>query len=168
MTISTIPSKNSFHNDDNTITFIFDFDYTLVKSDDKKDRKSLFLKISVEEFVEKTMRIFNLVKNNKSRSLFVVTARHRTTAPLISKILKIDEKKIITRNYCLSKKEMKIALSTAENEDKFVKKSIEYKVDTYNEIAMYSKIVFVFDDHAKLILQNPRLSKNVIVLEPIY
>lgn len=168
MTISTAPHKTDFLALNTNITFIFDFDLTLVKSNEKKDKKSLFLKISLEEYVEKTLKIFNLVKNAQYDSLFVVTARHSITIPKIAKILQIDEKKIITRNYCLLKKEMKIALSTPEKEDAFVKKSIDYKVDTYNIFAKNSKIVIVFDDHAGLIKQKTRLAPNVIVLEPIY
>ena len=168
MTISTAPHKTDFLVLNNNITFIFDFDYTLVKTDGKKDRKSLFLKINLEKYVEKTLKIFNLIKTTQYDSLFVVTARHNITIPKIAKILQIDEKKIITRNYCLSKEEMKVALSTPEKEDAFVKKSIDYKVDTYNIFAKDSRIVIVFDDHAGFINKKSRLAPNVIVLEPIY
>jgi hypothetical protein len=109
-----------------------------------------------------------MVKSVQPDSLFVVTARHRNTVPKIAKILQIDEKKIITRNYCLTKKEMKVALSTPEKEEVFVKKSIDYKVDIYNKFAKNSRIVIVFDDHALLINQNSRLATNVYVSEPIY
>ncbi len=168
MTISNAQLKTNYLTIANPITFIFDFDYTLVKTDGEKDKKSLFLKISVEEFVEKTLKIFNLIKSTDYDSLFVVTTRHSTTVPLIAKILKIDENKIITRNYCLTKKEMKVALSTPEKEDAFVKKSIDYKAHTYNNFAKDSRIVMVFDDHARLINQKSRLAPNVLVLEPIY
>ena len=63
---------------------------------------------------------------------------------------------------------MKVALSTPEREDAFVKKSIDYKVDTYNNFAKDSGIVMIFDDHARLINQKSRLAPNVVVLEPIY
>lgn len=168
MVISTARNKNDFLSSNNGIIIIFDFDYTLVKSDEKKDKKSLFLKITVKEYVEKTLKIFNLVKSAQPNSLFVVTARHFTTVPKIAKILQIAEKKIITRNYCLTKKEMKFALSTPEKEEVFLKKSIDYKVDIYNKFAKDSRIVMVFDDHAKLINQNSRLATNVYVSEPIY
>ena len=168
MGISTARNNKDFLSLDNDITVIFDFDYTLVKSDEKKDKMSLFLKITVKEFVEKTLKIFNLVKSVKIDSLFVVTSRHSITIPLIAKILKIDENKIITRNFCLSKEEMRVALSTPEEEDAFVKKSIDYKVDIYNEFAKKSRIVVVFDDHAILINQKSRLATNVYVSEPIY
>ena len=150
------------------ILFIFDFDHTLVKTNAEKDRKSLFLKISDEQYIEKTFSIFNTAKSSMESSLFIVTSRHHSTIPKISKILRIDKSKIITRNFCLSKKEMKKALSTPKNEDEFVKKSIKWKVDTYNKLAKKSLFVVVFDDHANLIKNNPDLSYNVSVIEPFY
>ena len=150
------------------ILFIFDFDHTLVKTNAEKDRKNLFLKISGQKYIDKTFKIFNTVKSSMESSLFIVTSRHHATIPKISKILSFDEDKIITRNFCLSKKEMKKALSTPKNEDEFVKKSIKWKVSTYNRLAEKSLFVIVFDDHANLIKENPDLSYNVSVLEPFY
>ncbi len=150
------------------ILFIFDFDHTLVKTDAIKDRKSLFLKISGQKYIEKTFNIFNMIKSSMQSSLFIVTSRHHETIPKISEILSLDGDKIITRNFCLSKKEMIKALSTPENEDEFVKKSISWKVETYNKFAEKSLFVLVFDDHANLINKNPDLSYNVSVLEPFY
>ena len=150
------------------ILFIFDFDHTLVKTNAEKDKKSLFLKISGQKYIENTFKIFNMVKSSMESSLFIVTSRHHSTIPKISKILRFDEDKIITRNFCLSKKEMKKAISTPENEDGFVKKSISWKVSVYNKFAEKSLFVVVFDDHANLINENADLSHNVSVLEPFY
>jgi len=167
-TDTLIQNLNLFRNE--RITIIFDFDFTLVETDEKNDKESLYLEITVERFIEKSFEIFNLIKNCgfKFLHLHIVTARHSITIPKIAKILDFPKKNIIARNYCLSKEEMEIALSTLENEQKFVDRSIDWKVDIYNNFANDSRVVIVFDDHAGFINQKSRLAPNVIVLEPIY
>jgi len=146
------------------LMYFFDMDETLVEiTDRKKDAESLYMTLDYQKNIPIMMELFKLIKVNYPTGL--ITTRHPDLDFAIQH--KFDINLIITRDFCLEKKEMEDAKNNSKSDKEFMKNAVKSKIKKLNEYARHFDIVF-FDDMAAKYWDNPDLAPNITVCLPLH
>jgi len=142
--------------------FLFDYNDTLVTTEDKKwDKSMLYLDRREDMPIKEMWDAFNFIK--EKYQAWILTTLHPITCHFILNFT--DCEFVMTRDFCLTIEEMQKVINSKEETDKFMKQMVEYKSREIRQAAERRIVVFYIDDIIDM-FKNEVFPSNVIMLSP--